>query len=81
VSTAEHPRGPADIVVANILAQPLIVLAPLLAASTAPGGRIALSGILAGEAGEVREAYATWYDFEPVEEEEGWVLVSGARKA
>lgn len=80
VSAAEHLRGPADIVVANILAQPLIVLAPLIAESTGPGGCIALSGILAGEAGEVRQAYAAWYDFEPVKEEEGWVLVSGTRK-
>ena len=80
VSAAEHLRAPADIVVANILAQPLIVLAPLIAESTGPGGCIALSGILAQQADEVRQAYAAWYDFEPVKEEEGWVLVSGTRK-
>lgn len=79
VSAAEHLRGPASIVVANILAQPLIVLAPLIAESTALGGRIALSGILTEQSGEVREAYGTWYDFEPEEEEEGWVLVAGTR--
>ena len=78
-SRRSTPRGPARIVVANILAQPLIVLAPLVAESTVQGGRIALSGILAEQAGEVRAAYAAWYDFEPEEEEEGWVLVAGTR--
>ena len=80
VSAAAQLRAPADIVVANILAQPLIVLAPLLAQSNGAGGRLALSGILVEQADEVRAAYAAWYDFEPVEEEEGWVLVSGTRR-
>ena len=75
----EVPAG-ADIVVANILAQPLIVLAPLLAGSSRPGGALALSGVLVEQAREVREAYAAWYDFDPVQEEDGWVLVSGTRR-
>ena len=83
VAAADHLPGDgntrADIVVANILAQPLIVLAPLIAEATAPGGRIALSGILVEQAAEVREAYGAWYDFGPEVEEEGWVLVSGIR--
>jgi ribosomal protein L11 methyltransferase len=66
-----------DIVVANILAQPLIVLAPLLAARTAPGGRIALSGILESQAAEVAAAYAAWFDVAPSQTEEGWALVEG----
>jgi ribosomal protein L11 methyltransferase len=70
----------ADIVVANILAQPLIVLAPLLGELSEDGGRVALSGILVEQAQEVRAAYAPWYDFEPVQEEDGWVLVSGTRR-
>lgn len=80
VSAAEHLPAGADIVVANILAQPLIVLAPLLAGLNAQGGALALSGILVEQAQEVRDAYTAWYDFDPVEEEDGWVLVSGTRR-
>ncbi len=80
VSAADDVRGPADVVVANILAQPLIVLAPLLASLTRAGGRLALSGILAEQADEVRDTYSAWYDFEPVQEEDGWVLVAGTRR-
>jgi ribosomal protein L11 methyltransferase len=68
-----------DIVVANILAQPLIVLAPLLAARTAPLGRIALSGILETQAGETAGAYEPWFDLR-VSAEEGWALVEGRRR-
>jgi ribosomal protein L11 methyltransferase len=68
-----------DIVVANILAQPLIVLAPLLAARTAPGGRLALSGILESQAAEVAESYAAWFDVAATQTEEGWALVQGQR--
>jgi ribosomal protein L11 methyltransferase len=77
---ADAMRQPARIVVANILAHPLIVLAPLLARLTAPNGRLALAGLLAGQAGEVRAAYAPWFDFEAPVEEEGWALVSGIRR-
>jgi len=69
-----------DIVVANILAQPLIVLAPLLAARTAPGGRLALSGILESQAAEVAQAYAGWFDVAAAQTEEGWALVQGQRR-
>lgn len=69
--------GSYDFVVANILAQPLIVLAPLLAARTAPRGRLALSGILESQAAEVAEAYAAWFDVAPAQTEEGWALVEG----
>jgi len=79
-SGSDALRQPARIVVANILAHPLIVLAPLLARLTAQNGRIALAGLLAGQAGEVRAAYAPWFDFEAPEEDEGWALVSGIRR-
>ena len=74
-------RQPAQIVVANILARPLIVLAPLLARLTAPRGRIALAGLLAGQAGEVAVAYRPWFDLDAPEEDEGWVLLEGSRRA
>lgn len=73
------PEPAADVVLANILANPLIALAPLLAKATAPGGRIVLSGILAAQAGDVRAAYAPWFDFEPDVLDEDWALLVGRR--
>lgn len=66
-----------DLVVSNILAQPLIVLAPLLAAR-AP--RIALSGILDEQAEEVMRAYRPWFDMKIGGAEERWVLLEGERR-
>ncbi|MGZ5227937.1 MAG: 50S ribosomal protein L11 methyltransferase [Burkholderiales bacterium] len=80
VSAADRLGEPAQIVVANILAQPLIVLAPLLAELTLRSGRLALSGILVEQAAEVQETYGAWYDFEPMQAEDGWVLLSGVRR-
>lgn len=71
---------PARIVVANILAHPLIVLAPLLGRLTAKDGRLALAGVLTGQAGEVCAAYHPWFDFEAPEEDAGWALLSGNRR-
>ena len=68
-----------DIVVSNILAQPLMLLAPLLASRTAPGGRIALSGILESQAEEVARAYAACFDMTAAAEE-GWALLEGLRR-
>jgi ribosomal protein L11 methyltransferase len=79
-SAADALRQPARIVVANILAHPLIVLAPLLARLTAANGRLALAGLLATQAGEVRAAYRPWFEFEAPDEEEDWALVSGIRR-
>ena len=74
-------RQPAQIVVANILAHPLIVLAPVLARLTAPGGRLALSGLLEDQAEAVGAAYRGWFDFEAPEHDEGWLLLSATRRA
>lgn len=71
----------ADLVVANILANPLKVLAPLLASYARAGGLLALSGILAPQATEVIAAYSPWFTFEPDVEEDGWVCLSGQRKS
>ena len=79
-NAADALRQPARIVVANILARPLVVLAPLLAQLTALHGRIALAGLVADKAGEVRAAYEPWFDLEAPEEDAGWVLVSGIRR-
>ena len=69
--------GHYDVVVSNILAQPLIVLAPLLAAR---GPRIALSGILDEQAEEVARAYQRWFEMRTSEREERWVLLEGERR-
>jgi len=74
------PAGSYDIVVSNILAQPLIVLAPLLAARTRAGGRIALAGILEAQAAELAAAYAPWFDARTCALHEDWALVAGVRR-
>jgi ribosomal protein L11 methyltransferase len=70
----------ADLVVANILANPLKILAPILAERCRRGGHIALSGILAEQAGEVEKCYARWVSFAAPDEEEGWVCLWGVRQ-
>jgi len=70
-----------DVVVANILANPLILLAPALAARVHPGGRLALSGILESQAADVIAAYAPWFTLRAWRASEGWVLLAGGRTA
>ncbi|MNC67659.1 Ribosomal protein L11 methyltransferase [compost metagenome] len=67
-------------VVANILAGPLVQLAPQITTLVKPGGRLALSGILAEQAEEVRAAYADAFDLDPTAVKEGWVRISGVRR-
>jgi ribosomal protein L11 methyltransferase len=77
----KHTREPLDerfdLVVANILTNPLCVLAPLLAGRVAPGGRIALSGVLATQAGQVIEAYRPHIALAVGAEHDGWVRLEG----
>ncbi|WP_312962398.1 50S ribosomal protein L11 methyltransferase [Stutzerimonas nitrititolerans] len=75
------PVAQADVVVANILAGPLVALAPQITALVKPGGRLALSGVLAEQAEEVRAAYRDTLDLDPTEEKDGWVRISGMRHA
>lgn len=77
----EHlPQEAVDVVVANILAGPLVQLAPTITALVKPGGRLALSGILAEQAEEVRAAYAGAFDLDPTAVKDGWVRISGTRR-
>lgn len=69
---------PSEIVVANILPNPLITLAPLIADQCT--GKVALSGILEPQAEEVRSAYTGQFDIEVTDREEGWVLLTGRRR-
>lgn len=71
---------PADIVVANILANPLRVLAPLLIGLVKPGGHIVLSGILEGQADAVMEAYSPAIAFDAPAREDGWICLQGVRR-
>ena len=66
-----------SIVVANILANPLIVLAPVLCARVAARGRLALSGILEEQADAVAAADAPWFTLAATQSSEGWVLLTG----
>lgn len=69
-----------DVVVANILANPLRVLAPLLAERTRPGGKIVLAGILDAQTRAVSEAYRPWFDLTVTYRREGWACLAGGRK-
>ncbi len=81
--TLQHSRSPLestfDRVVANILTNPLCVLAPLLAARVAPGGRIALSGVLDSQAEEVIATYAPFIALQIGATQDGWVRLEGQR--
>lgn len=74
------PAGPFDVLVANILAGPLVELAPTLAGRQVTGGRLALAGLLDEQAGEVIDAYAPWYRIDCGAAREGWVRLDGERR-
>ena len=74
------PQGQFDVVVANILANPLRMLGEMRAARTKQGGRIVLSGLLAEQSEELGEIYSQWFDIEPAETEEGWARLSGVKR-
>ncbi|MDB5799606.1 MAG: prmA [Rhodocyclales bacterium] len=76
-SSAQQLAGQYDLVVANILTNPLCMLAPGIAARVAPGGRLALSGVLAPQAGQVIAAYAPWIELRVGAEHEGWIRLEG----
>jgi len=78
---AEFAPGQYDIVVANILTNPLKGMAPLLAGRVRAGGRLVLSGILAEQADEVMAVYREWFVFDPPALDEGWVRLSGIKQS
>lgn len=77
---AEEPAATYPVVVANILASALIALADTLTARVAPGGRLAMSGILAGQEDEVIARYAASFNDLRTERLEDWVRVTGTRR-
>ena len=74
------PREAYPVVVANILASALDALAPELAARTAPGGRIALSGILDGQHDALLARFGAWFDALAVAREGDWIRIDGVRR-
>lgn len=74
------PTAQYDIVVANILTNPLRLLAPLLAQAVKPDGHIVLSGILDSQVQEVMDIYAQWFTLNPPVFEDGWACLSGVRR-
>ena len=68
--------GPYNTVLANILASPLQVLAPLLCAHVAAGGSLVLAGILERQADELKAAYAPWLALNVSDSEDGWILMT-----
>ena len=75
----EAASGTYGLVVANILATPLKLLAPVLFSLLAKDGDLVLSGILERQAGEMRKAYAPWLAMEVAAIDDGWVLMTGSR--
>jgi ribosomal protein L11 methyltransferase len=76
----DAPQSSYDLVVANILTNPLRILAPLLAKATRQGGQIVLSGILEKQAQDVMNIYQTWFDLNAPIFEDGWSCLSGRKR-
>jgi len=75
----ESINGVYQTVLANILATPLKVLAPLLWSRVATGGSLVLAGILARQADELKAAYAPYCQLTVADQEDGWILMTAAR--
>ena len=76
---ADNAVGLYGLVLANILATPLKLLAPLLCSHVQPGGHLILAGILERQADELSAAYAPWMPITVSDAQEGWVLMTGQR--
>ena len=75
----DRAAGSYALVLANILATPLKLLAPLLCGHLQPGGQLLLAGILARQTKELQAAYAPWVDLHVLDTEDGWVLMGAVR--
>lgn len=77
----EQPEGQFDVVVANILANPLRMLGQMLSGRVKTGGQIVLSGILAEQVEEISALYAQWFDMQPATVQDGWACLFGSKRA
>jgi ribosomal protein L11 methyltransferase len=76
----DQAMGRYSLILANILATPLKLLAPLLGSLLQSDGELVLSGILERQADELRDAYSPWLALEVADLDDGWILMTGARK-
>ena len=74
----DQAQGQYGVVLANILASPLKVLAPLLCSHVAHGGRLVLAGILERQAQELTQAYAPFCELKVSDTQEGWILMTAS---
>lgn len=81
VGLPDKAQGMYQTVLANILATPLKVLAPLLCAHVAPSGALVLAGILERQADELKAAYSPWIHLEVADSEDGWILMTATSLA
>ena len=80
VGLPDLASGPYTLVLANILATPLKLLAPLLCGHVEPSGDLVLAGILERQADELRQAYAPWIELDVADSEDGWILMTGRQR-
>lgn len=78
--SAQPVAGAYDLVVANILSNPLRVLAPTICAHVRSGGQLALSGILREQADEIAEIYGQWLPMQVADCREDWVCLAGTKR-
>jgi ribosomal protein L11 methyltransferase len=78
-ATPEAVHGAYSVVLANILARPITLLAPLLSSHVAQGGALVLAGMLERQAAELQAAYSTWLALEVSDAEDGWILMTARR--
>jgi ribosomal protein L11 methyltransferase len=81
VGLPDQAQGTYGWVIANILASPLKVLAPLLCQLMAPGGQMILAGILSRQVEEIQHAYSPWVQLSVAQSRDGWVLMTATRPA
>ena len=77
----EAASGLYDVVLTNIPASPLKVLAPLLYGHVAPGGHLVLAGVLERQTQELCDAYAPWLPLQMADTQDGWVLLTAQKPA
>lgn len=76
----QAPATQTDVLVANILAGPLVALAETLASRVKPNGLIALSGLLEHQTSEILAAYAPWFELDPVMQQDEWIRITGIKR-
>jgi len=77
---SDYPNTPEDVVIANILAEPLISLAPQIMALVKPDGQLILSGILSTQINQVKQAYQADFDFDDAQIKDDWACLSATKR-